>query len=158
MAAPSGSESLSAEAFGKFIAAAAEKYFVIIDFPAGSNFDLYTALPQTTEFVCICNPDPVSVRDAAICGRELRRLKRNARLVINKYSYKYIKNQSFKNLDDIINETGLMLLGIVPFSAELNFAFVTGKYPRRGREVKAFRRISARLTGKRIALPKLKKI
>ncbi len=158
LAAPSGNQPINAEAFGKFAESAAEKYFVIIDFPAGSNFDLYSTLPKSTEFVCVCNPDPVSVRDAAVCGRELLRLKRNAKLVINKYSYKYITNQSFKNLDDIIDETGLLLLGIVPFSAELNFAFVTGKFPRKGREAKAFRRIAARLTGKRIALPKLKKI
>lgn len=158
LAAPSASETINAEAFGKFIEAAAENYFVIIDFPAGSNFDLYAALPKTTEFVCVCNPDPVSVRDAAVCGRELRRINRNARLVINKYSYQYIKNQSFKNLDDIINETGLNLLGIVPFSAELNFAFVTGKFPKRGREAKAFSRIADRLCGKRSPLPKLKKI
>ncbi len=131
---------------------------VIIDFPAGSDYTLYDALPLDTKFLCICNPNPVSVRDAALCGQAIRKIDRKGYLIINRYNYKHIANDSFKTLDDIINETGLRLLGIVPESRRLSNAFCNRKFPRKGKEAKAFRRILMRIEGRSIPLLKLKKI
>lgn len=159
LSAPSSSDAISPEAFGSFISKAASSFaLTIIDFPAGSDFALYETLPKNTDFICVCNPDPVSVRDAASCGLKLRAMSRNGRLVINKYSYKHIGNERFKNLDDILNESGLQLLGIVPFSQKFITSFSTGKFPKRGREAKAFKRITSRIKGTYVPLPKLKKI
>lgn len=157
--APASVGSVEPKRFGELVSRAAEKYTaVIIDFPAGSDITLYKSLPRNTDFICVCNPDPVSVRDAAFTGRSIRQLGRKGYLIINKYSYRYIANQSFKNLDDILNETGLQLLGIVPLSDRFSYAFSTGDFPRRGKEAKAFRRIAGRLYGSSVPLPKLKKI
>lgn len=131
---------------------------VILDLPAGSNKELYSSLPVDTEFICICNPNPVSVRDAANIGDLLAEIDRNGRLVINRFERYFMQNPVFSNLDDIINETGLSLIGIVPESEKLRFAFLNGKFPTRGRDFKAFCRIASRLDGKNTRLPKLKKI
>lgn len=147
------------ELFGRLVSAAAEKYsLVLIDFPAGSDYTVYEKLPKNTDFVCVCNPDPVSVRDAASIGRELRAMGRKGYLIINKYNYKYVANTSFDNLDDILNETGLQLLGIIPLSDRFIYSFSTGSFSRKGREANAFKRIAARINGKSVPLPRLKKI
>ena len=157
--APAEAGVVDPEKFSDFIRKERENYsLIIIDFPAGSDYTLYKELPTDTHFVCICNPDPVSVRDAALCGSAIRGMNRHGYLVINKYSYEYIQNQRFKNIDDIINETGLRLLGLVPISYKLVYAFSTGEFPKRGREAKAFARILKRINGERAPLPKLKKI
>lgn len=157
--APAETGMVDPDKFSKFIEAQRENYsLIVIDFPAGSDYTLYKTLPRDTHFVCICNPDPVSVRDAALCGAAIRSMNRNGYLIINKYDYEYIQNQSFKTLDDIINETGLRLLGLVPISYKFVYAFNTGIYPKRGREAKAFIRIMKRIKGQSVPLPKLKKI
>lgn len=148
------------EAFGKFIADISESEWdaVILDLPAGSDKKLYKSLPPFTEFVCVCNPNAVSVRDASNIGSLLREINRNGSLVINRFEPYFIKNPVFGNIDDIINESGLTLLGIVPDSENLAFAFLTGKFPTKGKAARAFDRIAKRLSGKNISLPKLKKI
>ena len=157
--APAEHGMVQPELFGKLVLDAAEKYsLIIIDFPAGSDITFYENLPRNTDFLCVCNPDPISVRDASLIGQSLRSISRKGYLIINKYNYKYIANKSFNNLDDILNETGLQLLGIVPLSDRFIYSFSTGYFPRRGREAKAFRRIYSRISGRPMPLPKLKKI
>ncbi len=157
--APGSSESVNPDGFAALLNAASKEYdLVIIDFPAGSDYTLYEKLPKNCDIICVCNPDPVSVRDAAVCGQAIRKMGKKGYLIINKYSYKYIQNGRFNNLDDILNEAGLQLLGIVPKSDDLVYSFSTGKFPRRGRTAKAFRRIYRRICEQNVPLPKLKKI
>ena len=157
--APTSAEKVTTEGFASLLKTAAEKFdLVIVDFPAGSDYTLYEKLPRDCEIVCVCNPDPVSVRDAAACGQAIRRANRKGFLVINKYSYKYIQNGRFKTLDDILDESGLQLLGIVPKSDDFVYSFSTGKCPKRGRGARAFKRIFRRVSEQNVPLPKLKKI
>lgn len=160
LAAPDRPASINAEAFNAFIKSIPEETFntVVVDLPAGSNKELYKALPTYTEFVCIINPNQVSVRDGANIGNLLADIGRNGSIVINRFEKYFVANPVFSNIDDIINETGLPLLGIVPESEALRFAFLNGKFPTRGHDFKAFCRIAARLDGKNIRLPKLNKI
>ncbi|MBO5200453.1 MAG: P-loop NTPase [Clostridia bacterium] len=160
LAAPRSKGEVLPEAFGKFIRDISSEKFdlVVVDLPAGSDPALYAAFPVGTEFICICNPNPVSVRDAANIGALLHGIDRRGYLVINRYDRYFVKNPVFDHLDDIIDQTGLTLLGIVPESEKIGFAFLTGKFPTRGREFRAFARIASRLDGKNVSLPRLKKI
>lgn len=132
--------------------------YVIFDLPAGVDAELYKRFPTDTDFLCVCNPNPVSVRDAANVGRLLGSLSRRGFLIINKFERFYIKNPVFSNLDDIINHSGLTLIGIIPENNALALAFLNGRFITKGRVAKAFIRIAKRLCGKNIPLPKLKKI
>ena len=150
--------SLSAEVFGDFVKGVSEIYdVVIIDFPAGANFDLYSRLPLNTTFICVCNPNPISVRDTCSVGKGLRGLNREGLLVVNKYDYYCIKNSVFKTLDDLIDISGFKLLGIIPLSYDLEAAFYGGPFPVKKKEFKSYKRIAKRLLGESIAIPKLKK-
>ena len=150
---------LSAEAFGKFVEEVSSLYdVVIVDFPAGSDFTLYSKLPLSTTFVCVCNPNPISVRDTASVGTGLRALGRNGLLVVNKYDYYCIGNSVFKTLDDLIDLSGFRLLGIIPLTYNLDVAFYGGYFPVKKKEFKAYKRIAKRLLGESVPIPKLKKI
>ncbi len=131
---------------------------IIFDFPAGIDFSLYTCLPKDTLFITVAFPDNVTIRDASIVSRKLYQLGFEARLIINNFDYKLIKKRIYKNIDDIIDESALRLLGIIPKSEELSLLSVNHRLKKRGKAIKAFTRISKRLCGENILLPKPKKI
>ncbi|MGN1320843.1 MAG: AAA family ATPase [Acutalibacteraceae bacterium] len=131
---------------------------VIFDFPAGMDFSLYSAIGSDTQFLAICNPDPVSVRDAASVCAALPQSKVPARLIINRFDAEYIKKKIYSNIDDIIDISGFRLIGIVPQSSELMLLPVNHKIKARSRSFKAVYRIARRLYGEEVRLPKIKKI
>ncbi len=157
--APARANSIESEAFKGFVENIADKFDIIIfDFPAGINLPLYSALPKGALFLTVAVPDPVSIRDAAQISRELGELEFSARLIINRFILQQSRKYGFKNIDSIIDYSNLRLLGIIPESQELHALSVTHSINKRCRAKKAFKRISLRLLGSQLLLPKLKKI
>ena len=157
--APETVGTIDAFAFATFVNTLKDLYdIVIFDFPAGVDFSLYTCLPKETLFITVAFPDPVTVRDASVVSRKLYELGFNARLIINNFQYKLTRKHIFKNIDEIIDQSALRLLGIVPKSEELALLSINHKLKLRGNAMKAFHRISKRLCGENILLPHPKKI
>ncbi|MBQ3817331.1 MAG: AAA family ATPase [Clostridia bacterium] len=157
--APSNVGLIDTFSFSNFAREVSDKYdIVIFDFPAGMDFSLYTALPEDTLFLAIACPDAVSVRDSAAVSRKLGELNLKTKLIINNFDYEIIKSGIYKNIDDMIDESALQLIGIVPSSAELRFFAISHSLKKRGKANKAFLRIADRLENKRVLLPKPKKI
>ncbi len=157
--APAKSDSIDSEDFKGFVENILDKFDILIfDFPAGINLSLYSALPKGSLFLTVAVPDPVSIRDAAQISRELSEVKIPARLIINRFIYKQSRKFGYKNIDSIIDSSGIRLIGIVPESEELACLSVTHKIKKRSRAKNAFKRISSRLLGEQLLLPKLKKI
>ena len=157
--APAKKGLINPEDFKNFVLDAAEKFdIVIIDFPAGIDIPLYTALPNDTVFLTVAVPDPVSIRDASVISGNLAEYSLSARLIINRFIYRQSRKISFKNIDSIIDSASLRLIGIVPESEELLTLSQTHNIPKRSRAALAFNRISSRLMGENVLLPKLKKI
>ncbi len=157
--APSHIGKISAEALSRFAAIVKGKYDVVMfDFPAGLDFSLYTAIGDDAQFLSICNPDPVSVRDAAAVCAALPTTQYDARLIINRFDAEYIKKKIYSNIDDIIDISGFRLLGLVPHSTELMLLSVTHNIKTNSKAFKALYRIARRLCGEDIKLPKIKKI
>jgi len=159
ISAPDNIGMIDAFAFSSFASKVEKLYdIVIFDFPAGIDFSLYTCLPKNTLFITVAFPDPVTVRDASIVSRKLYGLGYEARLILNNFQYKLTKKQLFKNIDQIIDESALRLLGIIPKSEELALLSIKHKLKPRGNTMKAFLRISKRLNGENVLLPNPKKI
>lgn len=157
--APRKLGSIENDALKNFLDIVRSNYDVIVlDFPAGIDFKLYSALPKDTQFITVCTPDPVSVRDAAIVCDNLPKTNFEPLLILNRFVFDIIKNGIFKNIDDIIDESGFRLLGIVPYEIDLQLLSVYHKLKKRGRSIKAFKRIVTRLSDKVAPLPKFKKI
>lgn len=131
---------------------------VIFDFPAGIDFSLYRALDKKTQFIVVCNPDPVSVRDASAVCNNLPDTLCEPRLVINRFDSQFIKKGIYSNIDDIIDISGFRLIGIVPQSNELMLLSASHHLNHKCKAFKALNRIARRLCGEELRLPKTKKI
>ncbi len=131
---------------------------VIFDFPAGINVPLYSCLPKGALFLTVAVPDPVSVRDAGAVSEALAEVNISARLIINRFLQKQHRKYRFRNIDEIIDDSALRLIGIIPESDDLKFLSLKHKISRRSKALKAFARIAARLDGEKLLLPKIKKI
>ena len=131
---------------------------VIFDFPAGMDFTLYKALGEHAQFLAVCNPDPVSVRDAGAVCNNIPPCLTPPRLVLNRFNIEYIKNGVYSNIDDIIDISGFRLVGIIPQDDELLMLPINHKLKKHGRAQKALNRIAKRLLGEEVRLPRLKKI
>lgn len=157
--APQKTGMLDAYLLASFVANVKDLYDVIIfDFPAGIDFSLYETLPKDSLFLTVAFPDAVTVRDAATVSQLLSKMGLNSRLIINRYDYKFLKRRFYKNLDDIIDEAGLQLIGVLPVSAELQSLSHGIPLKKKSKPMKALIRISKRLMGEHILLPKIKKI
>ena len=131
---------------------------IILDFPAGADFSLYGALGEDINYIAVCNPDPVSVRDARVVCDSLPKTFKAPRLVLNKFDAERVYKKVYPNIDDIIDRSGLRLLGIVPLSDELALLPINRRLKKKGKSMKAFMRIAGRLCNENIRLPKPEKI
>lgn len=131
---------------------------VLFDFPAGMDFSLYSAVGSDTQFLTVCNPDPVSVRDAAAVCAAIGEFENPPRLIINRFNAEYIKKKIYSNIDDIIDISGFRLLGLIPQSNELMLLPINHSLNFRSRAFKAIFRIAKRLCGEDVRLPKIQKI
>jgi len=157
--APTDVGSISSEGLCNFAEKVKSIYdIVIFDFPAGLDFSLYSAIGPDVQFLAVCNPDPVSVRDAAAVCSALPQTKNPARLVINRFDAEFIKKKIYSNIDDIIDISGFRLLGIVPQCTQLMLLPVNHSIKNKSRSFKAVSRIARRLCGEEVRLPKIKKI
>ena len=144
-------DEISEEAFAVMIQNAKERFdYVLMDAPAGvdAGFRL-TALNADRIFV-VTNSDPAAIRDAGRIGQLLELMGRvNVRLIVNRINPKLIGALS-QNVDDIMDEAGLPLIGVVPEDPSVLLAAANGKpllmYTRRGAAA-AFRRITRRIQG-----------
>lgn len=157
--APATIGNISADSLSDFAKKVKSVYDVVIfDFPAGLDFSLYTAIGNDAQFLSICNPDPVSVRDAAAVCANLPKTRHDARLIINRFDAEYIKKKIYNNIDDIIDISGFRLLGLVPQSVDLMLLSVTHTIKPKTKAFKALYRIAKRICGEDVKLPKIKKI
>ena len=157
--APPKDKVISKERFSEFFDRCKKEFdAVILDLPAGLDFSLIEDI-KGLKYLCVSNSDPVSVRDASCVADTLSEKNANKPLlIINRFDCELIKNRTYKNIDDIIDVSGIRLLGIVPFSTELMLFPVTHKLSKRAKSYKALTRIIRRLGGENIMLPKPKKI
>ncbi len=125
--------------------------YIFLDAPAGvdAGFRLVSAPADRCLVVTGCGP--AAVRDAARTG-ELLELAgiRNVRLIVNRVDRTMLSilNQT---IDDVMDETGLPLLGVVLEDPDVPMAAAAGKslaqYNRRSPAAQCFARIAKRIQG-----------
>lgn len=157
--APADTGSANYVNLSEFVKSVKDKFDVVIfDFPAGIDYDKLASLGADSHFIAVCNLDPVSVKDAAAIKSKLPLTDNEPRLIINRFNVEYIKDGVYGNIDDIIDKSGLRLLGIVSGSVELMTLSLTHKLNIKGKPFKSFLRIAKRITGEEVKLPKPEKI
>lgn len=128
--------------------------FVLIDTGAGMQREIIETLTIADGIIFVITPDAISVRDAYRLSDEFYRYGcKNQRLIINKVHRKYIENGIVKNLDDVISESGIQLLGVVPEDNDLLLFYGLGKKPSSGSDgCNALKAVAGRLKGENIPL------
>ncbi|MBR5558876.1 MAG: AAA family ATPase [Oscillospiraceae bacterium] len=119
--------------------------FTIIDLPGGLG-ELVRQSAEVSDLVlAVVTPNQIAVRDCAQLSRVLQQRAPLQRLVINRVPKKL--NGSIQDLDEVIDRTGIMLLGVLPDSEVIQTAAEDGKALAEGKEKTAFENLAARLCG-----------
>ena len=144
-------EEIDADAFGVMVLSAREKFdYVFLDAPAGVDAGFRLAASRADRVILVTGSDPASVRDAGRTGQVLELMgKENVRLIVNRVNPKLVSTMSL-TVDDIMDNAGLPLIGIVPEDPNVVLAAAFGKplltYTKKGAAA-ACRRIASRIQG-----------
>lgn len=144
-------ESIDREAFHAMLIKAREKYdFVLLDAAAGieNAFDLVA--DHADRVLVITGPHPAAVRDAGRVGQLLElKGKLNVRMIVNRVNPKLFHSINC-TVDDIMDDAGLPLIGVVPDDVSMTLAAAYGTplllYSKKGAAA-ACKRIARRLRG-----------
>lgn len=144
-------EDVDLVAFSQMLEAARSRFsYVFLDAPAGIEAGFRLAARFADRIILVTGADPASIRDAARAADVLETMgKHNIRMVINRVQEKMLDTMGV-TVDDIMDQAGLPLLGIVPEDPNmvLSAAFrqpLLG-YAKKGAAA-ACRRIAKRLQG-----------
>ena len=152
-------EEIQSEAFSAMLRSARRHFdYIFLDAPAGVDGVLPMIGALSDRAILVTGADPAAVRDAGRMGQVLELLgKDNIRLVVNRVRPKMIASMAL-TVDDVMDDAGLPLLGIVPEDESVTLAAAFGKpllcYSRRGAAAQACKRIAKRIQGLYVPLPK----
>lgn len=144
-------DAVDPEAFEQLLHMAREQFaYVLLDAPAGIEAGFSLAARFADRIVLVTGPDPAAIRDASRAGEVLELMgKRNVRLIVNRINKKMLSAMEL-TVDDIMDQAGLPLLGIVPEDPDVTMA-AAYKQPLLGYKNKgaaaACKRIAKRIRG-----------
>ncbi|MBQ2927949.1 MAG: P-loop NTPase [Oscillospiraceae bacterium] len=145
-------EDIDPVAFGDMLQQARSLFdYVFLDSPAGvdAGFRLVTGVAD--RFLLVTGAGPAAVRDACRVGDLLELAgKKNVRLVVNRVDRDMLSTVRM-TIDDVMDTSGLPLMGIVLEDANVTLAASFGKpllrYAKRCDAARAYRRIARRIQG-----------
>ena len=125
-------------------------HYVLLDAPAGIEAGFHLAAKAADRIILVTGPDPASIRDAKQAADMLELMgKRNVRLIVNRINKKMAAAMDL-TVDDIMDQAGLPLLGIVPEDQNVVLAAAFRQpllgYAKKGAAA-ACRRIAKRIRG-----------
>lgn len=124
--------------------------YILLDAPAGIDAGFHLAARYADRALVVTGADPAAMRDAGRAGSLLELMgKDNVRIIVNRVNKKMVAAIGL-TVDDIMDEIGLPLAGIVPEDPNVTLAAVSRKplllYTKRGAAA-ACKRIARRLQG-----------
>ena len=144
-------EEIDPDSFGQMVLSARDRFdYVFLDAPAGVDAGFRLAAAKADRVLLVTLSDPAAVRDAGRTGQVLELMgKENVRLIVNRINPKLVSNMAL-TVDDVMDNAGLPLIGIVPDDSNVTLAAAFGKpllnYTKKGAAA-ACRRIATRLQG-----------
>ena len=150
-------DEIDPDAFCAMLQIARQHYsYVFLDAPAGIEAGFNLAARFADRIVLVTGPDPAAIRDASRAGELLELMgKQNVRLVVNRISKKMAAAMNL-TVDDVMDEAGLPLLGIVPEDPNVVLAAAFRQpllgYTRKGAAA-ACRRLAKRIQGLTVPIP-----
>lgn len=143
---------ISSESFGSMLQRLRPDFdYILLDAPAGLDAGFRLASTYADRCILVTGAAPAAIRDAARVGEVLELMgKADIRLVVNRVS-KPLYADLRLTVDDIMDDTGLPLLGLVPEDPNVVLAAAFGQslaaFRRRCPAARSYRRISQRIQG-----------
>ena len=108
-------DKIDREAFAQMLQQARSKFqYVFLDAPAGIEAGFTLAAQYADRVLLVTGSDPASVRDATRASQLLEQMgKTNVRLIVNRIDEKMLSSMGM-TVDDIMDQAGRPLMGIVP--------------------------------------------
>ncbi len=150
-------EDISREAFAGLVHQGKRAYdYVLLDAPAGTEGGFRLAAENADRCILVTGSDPASVRDAGRTGQILELMGiTHVRLIVNRVKEKMVSAMKL-TIDDVMDRSGLPLLGLVPEDMNVTFAAAFGKplllHSKKGPASAAIRRIAKRLQGMHVPI------
>ncbi len=144
-------EEIQRSDFADMLRQAREQFsYVFLDAPAGIDAGFKLCASFADRMILVTGSDPASIRDAARAGEVLELMgKDSVRLIVNRIYPKMFEALGI-TVDDIMDQAGLPLLGIVPEDPDVMLAAACTqpllRYTKKG-AAKACRRIAKRILG-----------
>ena len=90
--------------------------YILIDSPAGTGSGFVAAASAADRALVVVNAEPISIRGCRNITCRLRELNiTDSRLIINRFDReRFFKMGLYNDLDDVIDEAGLRLIGLIP--------------------------------------------
>ncbi len=130
--------------------------YVIIDCPAGIEQGFKNAVAGADKAIVVTIPEPTAVRDAdRVIGLLEREKTGSPKLIINRIRYGLMKQGDMLDVDDVIQQLGIEILGIVPDDERVIKASKDGEPIVMNHEAKAalaYRNIARRILGEQVPL------
>jgi len=145
-------DAIDPAAFADLIHEARQRYdYILLDAPAGVGAGFRLATSLADRCILVTGPSPAAIRDAEHTGQQLELLGRqNVRIVVNRINRK-ISSAMDLTVDDVMDSSGLPLIGVVPEDMNVTLAAAFGKpllkFRPRSPAAKACRRIANRIQG-----------
>ncbi len=149
-------DQIDTAAFAQMLDQARQKFsYIFLDAPAGIDTGFSLAARYADRVVLVTGADPAAIRDAQRAGDILETMgKTNVRLVVNRIHKKMISAMGL-TIDDVMDQAGIGLLGIVPEDQKVVLAAAFRQpllgYTRKGAAA-ACKRIAKRLQGHRVSI------
>ncbi len=89
---------------------------ILIDSPAGTGSGFVAAASSADRALVVVNAEPISIRGCKNITHRLRELQiADCRLIINRFEReRFFKMGIYRDLDEVIDEAGLRLIGLIP--------------------------------------------
>lgn len=133
--------------------------YVIIDSPAGLGDEIKLFACISTQAIVVTMPDTASVRGAERVARLLEQENiMRIRIVVNRVRPSLIRQGIMGNIDDIMDEVGIPLLGVVPEDENVISYGSNGKClikHKKGGASTAFCNIAQRIDGVRLPIMRI---
>ena len=113
-------EHIDEAAFAALLQQAQQQFdYILLDAPAGIGTMFTLAARYAHRCLVITLPDPSAVRTARQVGQTLELMdKQDVRLIVNRVNEKMLRAMKW-TIDDIVDNTGLQLLGLLPVDTDL---------------------------------------
>lgn len=127
--------------------------YILLDVAPGLADAFEAAASLAHRVLLVLTPDPVALRDGRLLADKFAD-DTQLRLLLNRVDADFIlKEDSLPDLDEAIDTVGAQLLGVIPESAAIHRASVSGgALPARSRESNVFDAVAKRLLGEEAPL------